>query len=104
MGHRGPQRETRVFLVGHTERPHAAVGRKFRVRLRRDDLPVAPMVGAERREAMLTMLMTILLMVLGGATMLVAFAACLVPGGMGLALLLLMGGGGLWAAAAVVGD
>ena len=50
------------------------------------------------------MLMTILLMVMGGAVMLVAFAACLVPGNMGLALLLLMGGGGLWAAAAVISE
>ena len=53
---------------------------------------------------MLTMLMTILLMVMGGAVMLVAFVACLVPGGMGLALALLMGGAVLMATAAVVGD
>ena len=53
---------------------------------------------------MLTMLMTILLMVMGGAVMLCAFAACLVPGGMWLALTLLMGGGTLWAVAAVIGD
>ena len=52
----------------------------------------------------MTMLMTILLMVLGGATMLCAFGAALIPGGMGLALLLLMGGGGLWAAAAVISE
>lgn len=50
----------------------------------------------------MAMLMTVLLMVMGSAVMLVAFAACLVPGGMWLALPLLMGGGVLWAAAAVV--
>lgn len=53
---------------------------------------------------MLTMLMTVLLMVMGGATMLCAFGAALIPGGMSLALPLLMGGGTLWAVAAVISE
>lgn len=53
---------------------------------------------------MLNLLMTILLMVMGGAVMLCAFGAALIPGGMWLALALLMGGGGLWAAAAVISE
>ena len=53
---------------------------------------------------MLNLLMAILLMVMGGAVMLCAFGAALIPGGMGLALALLMGGGGLWAAAAVISE